>query len=779
MMITVGKRLSGLRSRPWTLTAAIALAAVLLSGAVAAQPFKGKIAPYGGDSKSWWPEEERAPAGAPNILVWMQDDAGFGQLGAYGGLIETPNIDAVAARGLRYTNFHTTAICSPSRASFLAGRNHHAIGIGAHAAGPSGFPGYYGRIPKSAASLAKILQQNHYSTYALGKWDHLPGEHVSPVGPFDYWPSGQGFDRFYGFLAADTSNFEPVMWSDHTPVEVAAGKPGYHLSTDMADKAIEWITAHVSVAPKRPFFMYWATGAVHAPHHAPERYIEKYQGKFDMGWDKARELILERQKRLGVVPADAKLPPRPADLPAWDSLSTDEKRMHARAMEVFAAQLEHADHEFGRILNTLERTGQLENTVVVIVSDNGASAEGGLNGTYNDMNFVNGKTITPMAENLQRYNDWGGAKVHGHYSAAWALAGNTPFNYYKQTVNEGGVIDPLIIAWPKGIRDQGGIRRQFHHIIDVMPTLLELARVKAPAVVDGVKQQPIDGVSMGYTFKDANTPTRKKVQYFEMNGNRAIWADGWKAVALYQPRPWNLLTDRRDPTKTSWALYHVAQDFNERIDLADENPRKLAELKRLFEVEAKRNHVYPLLPDTRERRVILAAKATQERDNRWVFYPPGAGRVPEALAPPTKNRSHIITAEVVIPEQGAEGVLVTQGGRQGGYALYLHEGRLVYAYNYLDEAQYMLRSQQPIPPGRAIVRLEFERTGQHRGHSRLFVNDLQVAEGEISHTVPALYGLSDTFEVGRDSGTPINDGYAPPYPFTGLLERVVVEVKDK
>lgn len=765
---------------PGAAVISIALAAqVLLSSLALAEPFQGKIAPYGGDAESWWPEEERAPAGAPNILVWMMDDVGFGHLGSYGGLIETPNIDKVAERGLRYTNFHTTAICSPSRASFLAGRNPHAIGIGGHAAGPSGFPGYYGKVPKSAAGLAKVLQQNHYSTYALGKWDQLPNQHVSPVGPFDYWPSGQGFDRFYGFLAAETSNFEPVIWSDHTPVDPAVDKEDYHLSTDMADKAIKWITTQRSVAPQRPFFMYWATGAVHSPHHAPENYIEKYQGKFDMGWDKAREQILARQKELGIVPDGTQLPPRPDDLPAWDSLSVEEKRMHARTMEVMAAQLEHADYEFGRMLETLERTGYLDNTIVLITSDNGASGEGAVNGTHNGLNFVNGKPDTPMAENLERFDEWGGAKVHGNYSAAWALAGNTPFNYYKQTLYGGGVIDPLVVAWPKGIQDQGGLRSQFHHIIDVMPTLLEAAGVKAPQVVDGVEQQPIDGLSMAYTFEESDTPTQKSVQYFEMNGNRAIWADGWKAISLYQPRPWNLLVDRRDPTDTPWALYHVAEDFNERIDLADKHPRKLAELKDLFEAEAKRNNVYPLLPSTRERPAMLAAQIAEERNNRWVLYPPGASRLPEVLAPPTKNRSHTITAEVVIPEQGAEGVLVTQGGRQGGYALYLQDGQLVYGYNYLDEALYMLRSEQPLAAGPAIVRLEFESTGQHQGHARLFVNDRQVAEGDIPKTVPAMFGLTDMFEVGRDSGTSINDDYVPPFAFTGELERVVVEVEDK
>lgn len=769
------------RLSPWyqqRLSSVLTLAVIALSSAVVAQPFQGEIARFGGDAKSWWPEEVAAPSGAPNILIWMLDDVGFAQLGSYGGLIDTPNIDAVAERGLRYTNFHTTAICSPSRASFLTGRNHHAIGVGAHAAGPSGFPGYNGRIPKSAASLAKILKQNGYATYALGKWDQLPSEHVSPVGPYDYWPSGQGFDRFHGFLAAEASNFEPTLWSDHTPVEPAADNPDYHLSTDIADKAIEFVTAQRSIAPQRPFLMYWATGAVHSPHHAPQRYIDKYRGKFDMGWDKARELILQQQKRLGVVPADAQLPSRPDLLPAWDSLNADEKRMHARAMEVFAAQLEHADHEFGRILKTLERMGQLENTIVLITSDNGASAEGGLNGTHNGMNFVNGKTSTPMEENLERYADWGGPKVHGNYSAAWALAGNTPFNYYKQTVNEGGVIDPLIISWPKGIREQGGIRPQFHHIIDVMPTLLESIGLQAPESVEGIKQQPIDGISLSYTFASPDAPTRKKVQYFEMNGNRAIWADGWKAVALYQPRPWNLMVDRSDPAKSAvWALYHVAEDFNERINLAEQYPEKLQELIDLFEAEAVRNNVYPLLPNTRERQAQLVTSAARARGNQWVFYPPGAQRMPEVLAPPTKNRSHSIVAEVVIPDAGGEGVLVTQGGRQGGFSLYLHDGLLVYSYNYLDAAHFTLRSEQSVPAGPSRLRLDFERTGEHQGYARLFVNDQQVAGGEIEHTVPTMFGLADMFEVGRDSGTAVNDDYMPPYPFNGELERVVVEVK--
>ena len=442
--------------------------------------FRGKIAQKYQDSKEDWPQRPQAPADAPSILVILLDDTGYGQLGAYGGLIKTPNLDRLAAGGLTYTHFHTTALCSPSRAAILAGRNHHSIGFGSHAASAMGFPGYNGIVPPQAASSAKILQQQGYTTYALGKWDHVPAREVSASGPFLGWPSGDGFDHFYGFLWGDIHNFVPVMYENHRPVNPFLGKPEYHLSTDMADRAIYWITAHRSVSPDRPFMMQWAPGATHAPHHAPAAYREKYRGAFDAGWDAARAQILNNQIARGIFPAGTKLSARSEDIPAWDSLTPEQKKMYARQMEAFAAQLEHVDHEIGRIIAALDRTGALDNTLIMVTSDNGASGEGGLEGTHNEMLVLNGIPKTAMEENMKRYDQWGTAETDNHYHAGWAMAGNTPFKHFKQTVHNGGIADPLIIHWPKGIKARGELRTQYHHIIDIAPTLLNAAGLELP-----------------------------------------------------------------------------------------------------------------------------------------------------------------------------------------------------------------------------------------------------------------------------------------------------------
>lgn len=723
-----------------------------------------------------WPEPVAAPEGAPNVLIWLIDDAGFAQTGAFGGLIETPTIDRLAATGLRYNNFHTTAICSASRAALLAGRNHHSVGMGSHALLAMGFPGYNGQIPKSAASVAKVLQQRGYVTMALGKWDHTPPGDVTIAGPFDRWPTGDGFDHFYGFMSADTNNFKPAMWADHTPIEPAQGKPDYHLSADMADQAILYVTGVKSARPARPFFMYWATGAVHAPHHAPKEWIEHYKGRFDMGWDKAREMIFARQKELGVVPPDTQLTTRPDIIPAWDSLPADAQRMYARQMEVFAAQLSHADHEFGRIVDMLDRIGELANTLIIVASDNGASAEGGLGGTYSEARQYNGLTTTSYQENLERYDDWGGPDTYPHYHAGWAMAGNTPFKWFKQQVHRGGQQDPLVINWPQGIKARGELRTQYHHIIDLMPTILEAAGIEMPELVDGVRQKPLDGIAMNYTFDDPMAGDRRTVQYYEMFGNRAIYADGWEAVARHGDRmPWVNISPSVPYENDSWELYDISKDFSANRNLAAEYPQKLAALQGLLDQEFFKYNVYPLNDELLKRITEVFVRFGPKGDH-FVYHPPGARRITEALSPPIKNRSYTISAELTVPPEGAEGVIIAAGGNKAGYALYVQDDRLVYEYNYFADVWYTITSDQVVPPGDVTVALEFTRTGEYQGKAVLLINGREVGETLLEKTVPSIFSLEETLDIGLDTGTPVSERYETPFDFSGVIKQVVVDL---
>lgn len=756
----------------------------LLLGMVVAIPataadvddFKGEIGRTVETSVASWPEPIEAPDGAPNVLIWLIDDAGFGHTAAFGGLIDTPTIDRLAETGLRYNNFHTTALCSASRAALMAGRNHHSVGMGSHALLAMGFPGYNGQTPKSAATIAKILQQRGYTTMALGKWDHTPPGDVTIAGPFDRWPSGEGFDHFYGFMSADTNNFKPAMWANHTPIEPALGKPDYHLSTDMADQAISYITGLKSARPDRPFFMYWATGAVHAPHHAPKDWIEKYKGRMDMGWDEAREIIFKRQKALGVVPEDTQLPPRPDIIPAWDSLPADAKRMYARQMEVFAAQLSHADYEFGRIVAMLERIGELDNTLIIVASDNGASAEGGLGGTYSEARSYNGLTYTSYQENLKRYDEWGGPDTYPHFHAGWAVAGNTPFKWFKQQAHRGGQQDPLVISWPKNIKAQGEIRTQYHHIIDIMPTILEAADIEVPELVDGVKQQPLAGVAMNYSFDKAKADDRRTVQYYEMFGNRAIYADGWKAVARHGKRmPWDNIGASVPYEDDAWELYDLSRDFAESRNLAADNPQKLSTLQTLLDQEFFKYNVYPLNDELLKRITEVFVRFGPKGDH-FVYYPPGAQRITEALSPPIKNRSYTITAELTVPPEGAEGVIIAAGGNKAGYALYMKDDRLVYDYNYFADVWYTITSDQAVPPGDVTVALQFTKTGKHQGKARLLLNGREVGNRILEKTVPSIFSLEETLDVGLDTGTPVSKRYGTPFGFTGVIKQVVVDL---
>jgi arylsulfatase A-like enzyme len=737
--------------------------------------FDGVIAKRYEDSTPSWPKEERPPKDAPNVLLIVLDDAGFGHLGSYGGLTETPNIDRLAANGLRYNNFHTTALCSPSRASLLAGRNPHSIGLGSHALTAMGFPGYSGRVPLSAQEVARIAQEGGWTTYALGKWDHTPTFMVHQVGPFTYWPTNDGFDHTYTFMAADANNFTPVMFEGHEPVEPARGNPDYHLSTDLADNAIRYLTGQKSIDPDRPFFMYWAPGAVHAPHHAPQEYLDKYKGKFDMGWDKARETIHQRQLEMGVIPPGTKLTERPKDIPAWDSLSDDEKKVYARQMEAFAAQLDHVDAQIGRIIATLERIGELDNTLVILLSDNGASAEGGLSGTHNEMLLVNNQQ-TKLEENLKRYDAWGTEQTNNHFHAGWAMAGNTPFKYFKQIVHRGGVEDPLIIQWPAGIEARGEIRHQYHHIIDIAPTIMEVLGLKPLEEIDGIKQIPFDGISMAYSFNDADAPDRRTRQYYEMFGNRAMYLDGWKAVTLHGNRmPW-VIGGTFPFEDDVWELYHVAEDFSESKDVADQYPEKLEELKAAWDEDAWKYNVYPLYDDIAARLSNAVKQYAPIRD-KYVYYPPGAVRIAEPYSPPIKNRNHSLTAYATIPAAGAEGVLVCSGGLYGGYTFYVVDNRLAYEYNAYNEDRFQIRAETPLPAGEVELKADYAATGPSTGTVTLYVNGAEVARGEVGRTMPGTFSLSETFDVGVDTGTPVSRDYTRENArFSGKLDRVIVSL---
>ena len=733
--------------------------------------FGGVIAERYEESEEWWADYIEPSREAPNVIIFLLDDVGFAQVGSFGGLIETPNIDGLAANGLRFNNFHTTALCSPSRASLMAGRNPHSIGLGSHALTAMGFPGYNAIMPESAKSVANYLGEAGYVNYALGKWDHTPLYEVSQVGPFDRWPSGEGFHHAYTFMAADVHQFVPVMWNDHTPEPY---RKSIHLDQDLADRAIEWITGHKSIKPELPFMMLWASGSMHSPHHAPDSHIDKYVGKFDAGWDVLREMILERQIALGVVPEDTKLTERIDPIPSWDSLSEEEKSLYARQMEVFAAQMEWVDLQIGRVVKTLERIGELDNTLIFVTADNGASGEGGLAGTFNETYVLNGLQ-TPLEANLRAQKDWGRANTYPHYHAGWAMAGITPFRYFKQSEHRGGQHDALVVHWPNGIQSKGEIRSQYHHISDIAPTIMEAASVEVPEEYHGVAQQPMDGVSMLYSFDDASAPNRKQRQYFEMFGNRAIWADGWKAVTLHADRmPWdvNVVKPFEDDV---WELYHVAEDFSESTNLAEKYPEKLAELVAIFDEEAWKYNVYPLYDD-----MIKRLSEQQDRlfgDQReFVYYAPGAVRIAEKSSAPVKNRSHTIETRIDLSGE-EEGVIVAVGGMTGGYTMFLRDNKLYYDYNFLDGLHYVLESPS-LPSGPTDLEFRFTLTQPFGGFGELFVNGEKVDEIEMPQMHISTYSLAETFDVGRDTGTQVSSMYADPFPFSGVIDQVRISLQD-
>jgi len=754
------------------LAAATSVTLAFGAGAGDQPEFKGKMARSYQDSVEWWADPVRPPEGAPNVIIFLLDDVGFAQIGCFGGLIETPNIDRLAAGGLRFNNFHTTALCSPSRATLMAGRNPHSIGLGSHALTAMGFPGYNAIVPPTAKSAANYLEEHGYVNYALGKWDHTPLYEISQLGPFERWPSDEGFAHAYTFMAADVHQFYPVMWDDRHPEPYRSSE---HLDKDLADRATMWITGHKSIDADLPFMMLWASGSMHSPHHAPDDYLDKYAGKFDMGWDKVRELIFANQKRLGVVPADTKMTERIDEIPAWGSLPAVEKELYARQMEVFAAQMEYVDHQIGRVLETLERVGELDNTLIFVTSDNGASGEGGLAGTFNETYVLNGMQ-TPLDANLRHLDHWGQWDTYPHYHAGWAMAGNTPFRYFKQSEHRGGQHDALVVHWPNGIKAKGEIRTQYHHISDVAPTILEAAKIEMPETYHGIPQQPFTGVSMNYAFDNADAPTTKKRQYYEMFGNRAIWEDGWKAVTLHAKRmPWNVNVVLPFDNDV-WELYHVAEDFSESTDLAKKYPEKLEELKQVFDEEAWANNVYPLYDD------MIKRIASQEQrlfgdKKEFIYYAPGAVRIAEKVSVPVKNRSHKI--ETTIDLKGHEqGVIVACGGMTGGYSMYIKDGMLHFDYNFLDGVHYHLTSP-PLPRGKTELKFNFIKSGPFAGTGELYVNGKKVGTVEMPHMHIATYSLAETFDVGCDFGTQVDKAYeGGPFTFEGDLDRVIITLTE-
>ncbi len=736
--------------------------------------FKGKIGEtYKDSTPDFSPALPlSAPKGAPNVLIVVLDDVGFGQLGCYGGPIGTPNIDKLAAGGLRYNNFHTTALCSPSRAALLTGRNHHAISMAAITEAATGFPGNYGSIPKSAATIAEVLKQNGYNTMALGKWHLTPYTAYTAAGPFDRWPLGTGFEKYYGFLGGETDQWAPLLIQDNTMIETPR-RPGYHLTTDLVDHTIAYIRDLQQTSTGRPFFTYLALGACHAPLHAPKEYIEKYKGKFDQGWDKVREETFVRQKTLGIMPPDAKLPPSNPGIQPWVELNDNQRKVYTKLQEVFAGFLDHADHQLGRLLTALDNLGIRDNTLVIVVSDNGASQEGLRDGTLNTDRFRNyfPDTVDEMVKNLDAA---GSASTDPHYPMGWGMAGNAPFKRWKQDTHAGGNTDPFIVSWPAKIKEHGAIRSQYHHLVDVVPTLLEVTGLPVPTSVNGVKQQPMPGVSMAYTFADGSAKTRKQSQYYEMLGSRAIWADGWKAVTWHKKDS--------DYGDDKWELYHTDEDPSEFTDLAAKKPEKLAELMKLWREEAGKNGVFPL-DDRRYERVADPTRPVAALPKDEYTYYHGASIVHPLAAPQLLGVEHTITAHVTIPQKGAEGVLACTGGEFGGWSLFLKNGNLHYVHNYLKLVEADVVSPDVIPAGKHTLSAHFTPTQKNLkpdyflGDLVLSVDGKKVAEkkgikmaGQYSSVTG--YGLL----FGRNTGTPVSHQYEAPFTFSGELAKVTIRV---
>ncbi len=758
-------------------------------------PFPGTIGRTLETSTPAWPERPSPPPGAPNVVVIVLDDVGYGQLSAFGGLCETPNLDRLADRGLRYSNFQTTALCSPTRGTLLTGRNHHTLGLAAITELSLGYPALNGTMGFEHGFLSEILVANGYNTFAIGKWHLTPAEQTTPAGPFDRWPLGRGFERFYGFLGGDTDQWHPDLTEDNRSVrQPATPAEGYHLNADLADRAIGCIRdAHAS-APDKPYLLWFATGAGHAPHQVEQEWIDRYAGAFDMGWDEYRRIVFERQRELGLLPDGTELSLRDPDVEPWDELSDDAKRMYTRQMEVYAAFMSQTDHHIGRVLDAIEQLGELDDTIVIAVSDNGASAEGGAHGTRNEGLFFNLAPET-LEDNLEVIDQWGGEDTFPHYSWGWTWAGDTPFRRWKRETYRGGITDPCIVSWPAGIAARGEVRHQYAHAIDVLPTLLEVLGIEPPTQIRGVAQSELHGVSLAHTFDDPDAPSRHTTQLFEMFGHRSIYHEGWKAVCPY-PGPslaegaerghpfgtflTEAILDRLDAE--DWELYDLTTDPAECHDVAAEQPERLAELVALWWSEAERTGVLPIATADITR---LLSRRPAVGGHRKVFtYHPGGSPVPFITAPRPYNRPHRITARLTIPDEGATGVLLTHGSRHGGYALYLLDGHLHHVHNHLGLARFTVSSTTPVPSGDVEVAVELAPTGPpdfSKGHGspylvHLLVDGAVVGVGELPYTVPNLFGV-----VGLSCGYAAYDSVDPsrfeaPFTCTATIHEVVLDV---
>ena len=727
--------------------------------------------------------EVKPPAGAPNVLIVLLDDFGFGQSGAFGGPIDMPTVERLASNGIRYNQFHTTAMCAPTRMALLTGRNHHMANMGSITETATAFPGNTGQRPESIASLAAMLRYNGYSTAQFGKNHETAVWEISPSGPTDRWPTRSGFDKFYGFMAGEMNQWAPTIYDGLETIETPTG-PGYHFLTDMTNQAITWTRYQKSLTPDKPFFIYFAPGATHAPHHAPQDWIARYTGKFDQGWDRLREETLTRQKRLGVVPPGTKLAPKPEAIADWDRLTPDEKRLFARQMEVFAGYAEYADAEVGRLIQAIEDLGQLENTLLFyIVGDNGASAEGGMRGLFNEMTYING-VQEKVADILKLYDQLGGPMTYNHYAAGWAIAGDTPFTWTKMVAsNYGGTRNGLVVHWPRGFKAKNELRTQWHHVIDVAPTILEAAALPEPKIVNGVPQIPIEGVSMLYSFADASARDRRLTQYFELYGNRAIYNDGWLAGTVHGA-PWETGQPRATLENDRWELYDTRADFSLADDLAAKYPAKLKEMQELFLKEAVKYNVLPLDDRKLERfNAALVGRPDLMAGRTSLTVYEGMTGVSENVFINIKNRSHTITAEVQIPEGGAKGVLLAQAGRFGGWSLYFMDGKPTYTYNFLGLQRVTIASGRSVPAGKATIRYEFTYDGGgigKGGTGTLFVNGEMVAQGRIEHTQGIAFSVEEGTDVGQDGETPVVENYGSPAPHrcTGRIDKVTIDLKE-
>jgi arylsulfatase len=754
--------------------------------------FTGVIGRTADVSEPAWPAPNRAAEGAQNVVFIVIDDMGFGHLGCYGSPIDTPNIDALAADGLRFSNMHTTALCSPSRSCILTGRNHHSNHLACLTNGSTGYPGSDGYIPFENGFLSEILLQKGYNTYCVGKWHLAPEETMTAAGPYDRWPLGRGFERYYGYLGGDTHQYYPELVRDNSQTEPEkTPEEGYHLTPDLVEKAKAMIADAKQVAPNKPFFIYFAPGAMHSPHHVPAAWADKYKGRFDAGWDAYRQTVFEKQKAMGVIPDNAVLSRHDPDVQDWETLGADERRVYARMMEVFAGFLEHTDHYIGELISFLKDMGEYDNTLFMLISDNGASAEGGPHGSLNECKFFNNIPDT-IEQNLAAIDEIGGPKHLNHFPWGWTYAGNTPFRRWKRETYRGGISDPFIIAWPKGIKSKGEVRHQFAHVIDMVPTVLDVLGLEAPAALRGLPQSPLEGVSLAHTFDDAEAPSRRKTQYFEMMGHRSLYHDGWRAVcpwpgtsfiesgrAFGTPITYDMLTKLDE---TGWELYDLTADFAETTDLAAREPGRLTAMIGMWYAEAGKYNVLPIdsrgLQRVSEERPQIAANR-----HRYVLYP-GTQSVPAGAAAKILNRPFSITAEVDIPKAGAEGVLLSMGGNDGGISFYVQGGKLCFVHNYVAVEIFHVKSRSDIPAGRHFLSMEFAPTGapdfaKGRGTPgvvKLLVDGQEIGRGDLPVTTPARLAQGGAMLVGADTGAPVTPDYEPPFRFTGEIRRVIVDV---